>query len=529
MSAPLLEVLVKRPGPAFGARLRRSRRTASCTRSTSSVAQREHDAFVETLAGLGPARPRPRHRARRRPDLVYTFDPLLVTDRGAIPLRPGQAEPRAASPTPSRRGRARPGSRPSAGSRRRARSRAATRSGSARTCSASGGRCARTRRAPASSAALVGGDVRIFDVPYWRGPAELIHLMSVISPVADDLAVVYLPLLPVGLWALLGELGIRLVEVPDEEFPTLGCNVLAVRPGRRHRGRGEPADRRRAGGRRLRGPHVSRDRDRDQRLGRADLHDPADPAWLTPPAPGRRPRPAGRRPAGAGPDPERHRLRGGRRGLGGDGAPRARARRRGRVARARRRPRRPGLARRGDAADLAAGRHRAGRPGRRTTAHPVGPSRRRAAGRPGDLDRRSVGRRDPRRRVVRPGRLRHEGRRGVDPGRRPGAGGGGRPRPARRGADRRLRAVRGGRRAGHAGGHPGRRQRRSRDHHRAVEPRRRRRPCRRDHVPADRARSRRPRVAAARGRSRRSTSCSCSAGRSRPTRRAATRPRPTRS
>ena len=47
-------------------------------------------------------------------------------------------------------------------------------------------------------AELVGGDVRVFDVPYWRGPAELIHLLSVISPVADDLAVVYEPLLPVG-------------------------------------------------------------------------------------------------------------------------------------------------------------------------------------------------------------------------------------------------------------------------------------------------------------------------------------------
>ncbi len=55
--------------------------------------------------------------------------------------------------------------------------------------------------------------------------------MSVISPIADDLAVVYLPLLPVGLWALLGELGIRLIEVTDDEYWTLGCNVLAVRPG----------------------------------------------------------------------------------------------------------------------------------------------------------------------------------------------------------------------------------------------------------------------------------------------------------
>ena len=71
----------------------------------------------------------------------------------------------------------------------------------------------------------------MFDVPYWRGPAELVHLLSSVSPVADDLAVVYLPLLPVGLWALMRELGIRFVEVPDDEYPTLGCNVLAVRPG----------------------------------------------------------------------------------------------------------------------------------------------------------------------------------------------------------------------------------------------------------------------------------------------------------
>src|SRR6185503_14007927 len=57
------------------------------------------------------------------------------------------------------------------------------------------------------------------------------HLMSVISPVADDLAVVYLPLLPAGLWELLVDLDIRLIEVFDTEFSTLGCNVLAVRPG----------------------------------------------------------------------------------------------------------------------------------------------------------------------------------------------------------------------------------------------------------------------------------------------------------
>jgi N-dimethylarginine dimethylaminohydrolase len=77
----------------------------------------------------------------------------------------------------------------------------------------------------------MGGDARIFDVPYWKGPEELVHLLSVISPVADDVAVVFLPLLPAGLYALLADLGVRLVEVPEAEYATLGCNVLAVRPG----------------------------------------------------------------------------------------------------------------------------------------------------------------------------------------------------------------------------------------------------------------------------------------------------------
>ena len=52
-----------------------------------------------------------------------------------------------------------------------------------------------------------------------------------ISPLADDLAVVFEPLLPVGLWELLRDLGIRTIPAPEAEFGSLGCNVLAVRPG----------------------------------------------------------------------------------------------------------------------------------------------------------------------------------------------------------------------------------------------------------------------------------------------------------
>jgi N-dimethylarginine dimethylaminohydrolase len=67
--------------------------------------------------------------------------------------------------------------------------------------------------------------------------------MSVISPIADDLSVVYLPLLPCGLLEMLLERGTRLVEVPDDEFLTLGCNVLAVRPGVAVMAEGNPVTR----------------------------------------------------------------------------------------------------------------------------------------------------------------------------------------------------------------------------------------------------------------------------------------------
>ena len=69
-----------------------------------------------------------------------------------------------------------------------------------------------------------------FDLPHLRGAAEVLHLMSLISPVDTDLAVVYLPLLPVRLVELLAERGIELVESPDEEFESMGPNVLALAP-----------------------------------------------------------------------------------------------------------------------------------------------------------------------------------------------------------------------------------------------------------------------------------------------------------
>jgi len=70
------------------------------------------------------------------------------------------------------------------------------------------------------------------DLPHDRGPGHVLHLMSLISPVADDLAVVYPPLAPVALMQTLAERGIRVVPVDAGEYETLGCNVLAVEPRR---------------------------------------------------------------------------------------------------------------------------------------------------------------------------------------------------------------------------------------------------------------------------------------------------------
>jgi N-dimethylarginine dimethylaminohydrolase len=78
----------------------------------------------------------------------------------------------------------------------------------------------------------LGVRVLAFDLPYWNGPGEVLHLMSFISLLDTDLAVVHKKLLPVGLYFLLLERGFQLVDIPEEEFPTQGCNVLAISPRR---------------------------------------------------------------------------------------------------------------------------------------------------------------------------------------------------------------------------------------------------------------------------------------------------------
>ncbi len=228
MTAPLREVLVKVPGAAFAGAF--DNPAVGFLRPVDlDAARREHDGLVETLTRLG-CRVHVLDAETPDPDLVYVFDPMLIADGGAIPLRPGKpnraGEPAVLEAWTLAHGIATLGRIEAPGT---------IEGGDTfwlRPDLLCIGRTLRTNEAGARQlGAIVGGDVRTFDVPYWKGPAELVHLLSVISPVADDVAVVFLPLLPAGLYELLADLGIRLVEVPEGEYPTLGCNVLAVRPG----------------------------------------------------------------------------------------------------------------------------------------------------------------------------------------------------------------------------------------------------------------------------------------------------------
>ena len=85
---------------------------------------------------------------------------------------------------------------------------------------------------PALEDAFPGVDVVAFDLPHWNGRNEVLHLMSFLSPLDRDLALVYPRIAPVRLVELLRERDIAIVEVPDDEFESQGPNVLALGPRR---------------------------------------------------------------------------------------------------------------------------------------------------------------------------------------------------------------------------------------------------------------------------------------------------------
>jgi N-dimethylarginine dimethylaminohydrolase len=195
------------------------------------AARAEHDALCAALEGAGAEVVVSEHDPGN-PDAIYTYDPTLVGADGAVLLHPGKAgrrrEPEATAPALEAAGI------PVVG---RVTVPATVEGGDTvwldRTTLLVGVGYRTSRDAPDVLRALFPGvEVVAFDLPHWNGAAEVMHLMSFISPLDRDLALVYPRIAPTRLMWLLAERGIEVVPVPDEEFETMGPNVLALGPRR---------------------------------------------------------------------------------------------------------------------------------------------------------------------------------------------------------------------------------------------------------------------------------------------------------
>src|SRR5665213_6156 len=76
----------------------------------------------------------------------------------------------------------------------------------------------------------IGVEIVVAPLPHYKGTGDVFHLMSILSPVDKNLAVVYSPLMSIAFRNYLLKKGYELIEVPDDEFETMGCNVLALSP-----------------------------------------------------------------------------------------------------------------------------------------------------------------------------------------------------------------------------------------------------------------------------------------------------------
>jgi N-dimethylarginine dimethylaminohydrolase len=231
MVAPLRRVLVRRPDAAFA--VDNPAAWHYTARPNLAAAQAEHDALVATLRQFGAEVLYQDEAQPGRADAIFVHDPAIVTDAGAIILRMGK-ELRAGEPDAIAETFA------GLGIPIHARL-----TGNAR---AEGGDLlwldhdtlaagigfrtnAEGARQLAEALAPLGAKVLPVELPYYTGPEACLHLMSLISLLADDLAVVYPPLISVPFYQELERRGVRMVEVPEAEFLTMGTNVLAMAPG----------------------------------------------------------------------------------------------------------------------------------------------------------------------------------------------------------------------------------------------------------------------------------------------------------
>ena len=230
MFAPLRRVIVKRPDEAFGSADPESWHYTS--RPDLDTARAEHDAFVAILEGAGAEIIYQDTPGLESADAIYVHDPSIVTDEGAVLLKMGK---------PLRRDE------PAAAGRTYEALDIPVLGRLTGNASAEGGdllwidhdtlavgRSFRTNALGLERLgellAPLGVSTIPVEIPYFEGPEVCLHLMSLISIVDSDLAVIYAPLLSVPFRTELERRRFAFVEVDDDEFTTMGTNVLAVAP-----------------------------------------------------------------------------------------------------------------------------------------------------------------------------------------------------------------------------------------------------------------------------------------------------------
>jgi dimethylargininase len=241
MTAPLRRVLVRAPQEGD---LRFWREYGWRSEPDAKAIAHEHAALCGLLADAGAEVVLAEAPLAGDPDAIYAYDPALLADAGAVLLHPGKAgrrgEPAALGADLERAGvpllgSLEPPALAEGGDIIRLDERTLLIGLGYRTNEAGAAELAR----------LTGLDVITFDLPHWHGEAEVMHLLSLLSPLADDLVVAYPPLLPTRLAQLLAARGVEIVAVPDEEFESMACNVLALGPRRALVVAGNPETRRR--------------------------------------------------------------------------------------------------------------------------------------------------------------------------------------------------------------------------------------------------------------------------------------------
>lgn len=235
MVAPLRRVVVKRPAEAF-----RSQATIEAQwqaldyLSVPDLAKagRDHDRFIALITQAGGEALNLPADDRTGLDSLYVHDPVLMTKGGAVIFQTGKVARRGEGPAIE--DAFHEWGIPILGS--------ISGTGTAEAGDMLWldhntllvGRGFRTNPAGIQQlqvlVAPLGVSVISFDLAYWHGVNEVLHLQSFISLLDDNLAVVYRKLVPVAMYELLLDRGVEMIDVPDSEYDSMACNILTIAP-----------------------------------------------------------------------------------------------------------------------------------------------------------------------------------------------------------------------------------------------------------------------------------------------------------